>query len=644
MTDSVLASAFVYLAAAVLGVPLAKRLGLGSVLGYLLSGVVIGPFALGLVGGEGHSVMHFAEFGVVMMLFLVGLELRPAVLWQLRRPILGLGGLQVAGTTVVVAGVAIALGVAWRPAVAIGTILAMSSTAIVLQSLAEKGQLKSQGGQAAFSILLFQDISVIPILALFPLLATTAAQHAASDAGHPGWLQAVMVLGAVVGLVAAGRYVVRPAFRLLAQTRLREVFTAATLFLVVGIALLMQLVGLSPALGTFLAGVVLAESEYRHELESDLEPFKGLLLGLFFISVGAQIDFAIVAARPTMIGGLVLAVVAGKLGVLYGLGRAFGLDRPSRWLLAFSLSQVGEFAFVLLSFGVTQGVFGLELASPLVAVVALSMVTTPLLLIALERWILPRVTAGPSRPADEIHAHDDAVVIAGFGRFGQVIGRLLRANRIPCTVLDLDPNMVELLGRLGLKVHYGDASRPELLHAAGCDKARLFVLAVDDLEASVRIAEHVRRTYPHLVVLARARNRAHYYSLRHAGVRLIFRETMGSALEMAAETLHQLGVRAYTAQRMTAAWRRHDERALEELEALWGGNDGAYFAQARRMIEEAERLMREESPEVFREVEAEWDNDSLRDEVLAAVRAAGGVTEPDAAGSVTPARPGEPPR
>lgn len=623
MTQGVLAQAFIYLAAAVIGVPLAKRLGLGSVLGYLLAGVVIGPFALGLVGGEGHDVMHFAEFGVVMMLFLVGLELRPSVLWQLRRPILGLGGLQVVGTAAAVTAVAIAVGISWKPALAIGLILAMSSTAIVLQSLAEKGQLSSPGGQSAFSVLLFQDIAVIPILALFPLLADHGPGASGVEGGRPGWLQALLVLGAVTALIAGGRYLVRPGFRYLAQTRLREVFTAATLFLVVGIALLMQAVGLSPALGTFLAGVVLAESEYRHELESDIEPFKGLLLGLFFISVGAQIDFAVVGDRPSLIGGLVVAVVAGKLAVLYALGRSFGLDRPARWLLAFSLSQVGEFAFVLLSFGVSSRVFGVDLAGPLVAVVALSMVTTPLLLIALERAVLPRVTAGVERPADEITSHQAPVIIAGFGRFGQITGRLLRASGIAYTVLDLDPNMVEILGRLGFKVHYGDASRPELLHAAGCEHARLFVLAVDDVDVSTKIAEHVRRHYPALPILARARNRPHYYALHRAGVAHIYRETLGSALEMATEALHQLGVRAHTAQRIAAAWRRHDERALADLSKLWGGDEGVYFAQARRSTEEAERLLQAENPSMLAEVEAEWDNDSLRDEVLEAVRAAG---------------------
>jgi glutathione-regulated potassium-efflux system ancillary protein KefC len=617
VTDDVLVQAFIYLAAAVVCVPLAKKLGLGSVLGYLLGGVLIGPYALGFVGTEGHHLMHFAEFGVVMMLFLVGLELKPTLLWQLRRPILGMGGLQVVVTIAVIGGVAMAVGLPWKEATAVGMILAMSSTAIVLQSLAEKGLLKSPGGQASFSVLLFQDIAVIPILAVFPLLAMGTTLRTTTSGGLPAWEQALLVIGAVALLILAGRFVVKPFFRLLAQTRLREVFTAFALFLVVAIALLMQQVGMSPALGTFLAGVVLAESEYRHELESDIEPFKGLLLGLFFISVGAQIDFRVIAAHPFIISGLVFGVVAIKLGVLYGLARLFGLDRPARWLFAFGLAQVGEFAFVLYQYGLSNHVLSPEITAPLVAVTALTMALTPLLFIVFERVVLPRVTGGDERAQDEIVDAHNPVVIAGFGRFGQVVGRLLKANRIGATVLDLDPNMVDVLGRLGFKVYYGDASRPELLHAAGCEHARLFVLAVDDVEVSTTIAHMVRQHYPNLPILGRARNRQHYYALHRAGVKKIFRETLGSACEMAAETLHELGMRAHTAYRLAQAWRRHDEKALEQLGALWGGDQGVYFAQARRMVDEAERLISNESPKVFDEVEAEWDNETLREEVAA---------------------------
>jgi monovalent cation:proton antiporter-2 (CPA2) family protein len=615
VSETVLTQALVYLAAAVLCVPLAKRLGLGSVLGYLLAGIAIGPGALGLVG-HGAAVMHFAELGVVMMLFLVGLELRPSILWTLRRPIFGLGGLQVAGTAGVIAAVAVALGFDWRVGVAVGLILAMSSTAIVLQTLGEKGLLKSPGGQASFSVLLFQDVSVIPILALFPLLATAGAPVASGDTGRPGWLQGLFILGAVTAIGVLGRLLVRPAFRFLAETRLREVFTASSLLLVLAIVGLMQLVGLSPALGTFLAGVVLADSEYRHELESDIEPFKGLLLGLFFISVGAEIDFRLIIERPLLVTGAVAAVLVVKTLVLLVLGRAFALDRPARWLSALGLSQVGEFAFVLIGFGQQTRIFGVELAGPLVAVVALSMLVTPALFIFLERVLLPRLAAGtPARPHDEVAHEEASVVMAGFGRVGQVVGRLLRMAGYGVTVLDLDPTMVDLLRRLGQKVYYGDASRLDLLVSAGCERARLFVLAIDEPEKSLQVAELVRRNFPELPILARARNREHYYGLRHLGITHIFRETLGSSLELGQAALAALGVRAHTAHRIAVRWRQHDERALEAMLEYRSQGEDVWVREARRALENTEKTMREEialarSPGR----DPGWDDESLREE------------------------------
>jgi glutathione-regulated potassium-efflux system ancillary protein KefC len=614
MTDSVLAQAVVYLCAAVVFVPIAKRVGLGAVLGYLLAGVAIGPFVLGLVGTEGHHVMHFAELGVVMMLFLVGLELRPSLLWEMRRPIFGLGGMQVVATTVLLGGVALAAGLSWKPALAVGMLMSMSSTAIVLSSLAERGMLKSRGGQASFSVLLFQDIAVIPILAIFPLLAavgSTTVDHGGAE--RPAWLSALLVLGAVALVVGAGRYVIRPIFQFLAMVRLRESFTAFALLLVLAIALLMQAVGLSPALGTFLAGVVLADSEYRHELESDVEPFKGLLLGLFFISVGAQVDFALIAREPL----LVLALVAGsmllKLGILLGLTRAFGLDRPARWLCAFALPQIGEFAFVLISFAQQSKIFGVEVASPLVASVAISMLLTPLLFILLERRVLPLVTAAePERVQDDIPEADAPVIIAGHGRFGQVVGRILRASGFATTVLDLDPEIVDILGRLGVKVYYGDASRLELLEAAGCARARLFVLAVDEQEVANAIAETVRKHFPDLPIIARARDRVHYFELSRLGVRHPHRETFAAAWEAGIEALRALGMRANTAHRIARRWRDHEERSLQDLMTLWGGDRDLYFARARRAMEEAERLMRQPGPGVGIEHDAAWNNESLR--------------------------------
>lgn len=609
MSGDFLFMAFVYLGAAVIAVPVAKRLGLGSVLGYLLAGVAIGPFVLGFVGDDHHGVMHFAEFGVVMMLFLVGLELRPAMLWELRRPILGLGGLQVVGTLAAAAAGAIALGLPTRLAIAIGAILAMSSTAIVLSSLAERGILKSSGGQAAFSVLLFQDISVIPILAIFPLLA---GEHAATAEGptRPGWMQALLVIGAVGGVVLAGRFLLGPAFRWLAKTRLREIFTAAALLLVVGVALLMEHVGLSPALGTFVAGVVLAESEYRHEIESDIEPFKGLLLGVFFISVGAQIDFHLIAAKPVPIVGLVVAVMALKLGVLYAIGRLFRLDRPARWIFAFSLAQVGEFAFVLVSFATTLHLLDDELAKMLIAIVALSMAVTPVLFVLLERFVLPAVTRGEKREADEITEHGNPVIIAGHGRFGQIVGRILRANGHKTTVLDTDPEIVDTLGRLGVKVFYGDAARPELLATAGAAEAKLFVVAIDDKDACVEIVHNLHQTYPRLRILARATDRVQYYKLRKAGAHHVYRELFASSFDMGVDALKFLGMRAHTAHRLGRKWRDFDEGSLETLADLWG-NEEVYWAQARRNLVEAERLMRGDAT-VPHGRDVAWDNSTLR--------------------------------
>ncbi len=615
MTGDILGQALVYLCAAVLFVPIAKNLGLGAVLGYLLAGATIGPFVLGFVGTEGNEVMHFAEFGVVMMMFIVGLELRPALLWELRRPILGLGLLQVVGTAAAVAGVAIGFGLESRTAIAVGLVFAMSSTAIVMTSLNERSLLKTRGGQASFAILLFQDIAVIPILAVFPLLAPGGDTVAHAGDERSAWQTALVSLVAVGGIVAVGRFVVRPVFQFLARVRLRESFIAFALLLVVGIAFVMEHVGLSSALGTFMAGVVLADSEYRHELESDIEPFKGLLLGLFFISVGAMIDFGLLATAPAMIAGIVVITMAVKLAVLYVLARVFTLDRTARWTVAFALPQIGEFAFVLVSFGRTNHVFDGALAGPMLAAIAFSMALTPLFFIALERFVLPAVSEREeARPHDSIPASDARVVIAGYGRFGQIVGRILRANRIPMTVLDLDPEMVDVLARLGIKVYYGDASRMDLLEAAGCARASLFVLAIDDAEQALEIAKTLKQHYPNLPIIARSRDRPHTIEMRRAGVADVHRETFAAAFEAGISALRMLGYRAHTAHRLADRWRAHEERELDELVRLWGQGEDVIFARSRFAMEEAERLMREEDPTVFEQRDAAWDNESLRDE------------------------------
>jgi len=627
------AQAFVYLAAAVIAVPIAKRLGLGSVLGYLIAGMVIGPFALGLVGEEGQDVMHFAEFGVVMMLFLIGLELRPALLWQMRKPILGLGGLQVGVTTVLLTGAGLAFGLAWQTALAVGMTLALSSTAIVLQTLNEKGLIATDGGQSSFAVLLFQDIAVIPMLALMPLLAVGGGPgHGAGHAGEAGdhadaaahattwveglsaWEQTAVVLAAVAAIVLAGRYLLRPVFRVIAGTRLRELFTATALLLIIAIALLMSRVGLSPALGTFLAGVVLANSEYRHELESEIDPFKGLLLAVFFIAVGASIDFDLIARSPGLILGLVGGLVAIKFVVLVALGRAFGMGRDQNALFAFSLAQGGEFAFVLFSYASQNGVVTDAVTAPLIAAVAVSMALTPVLMMVNERLIQPRVGTREreEREPDEMHPEGE-VIIAGFGRFGSIVGRLLRANGVKPTVLEFDSDRVEVLRKLGLPVFYGDASRHDLLEAAGAGKAKLLVIATEDHERTLRIVETAQKHFPDLTILARAAGRPEAYELLDHGVEHVYRETLDTSLRTGIDALRLLGRRGHQAHRAARTFRRHDEESVRELGAMRQDRK-AYMTAARERIQSLEELLLSEVEGPGEERDAGWDTETLREE------------------------------
>ena len=605
--------AFVYLTAAVVSVPIAKRLGLGSVLGYLVAGAVIGPYALGLVGEEGQDVMHFAEFGVVMMFFLVGLELQPSLLWRLRAPILGMGGLQVGLTTAAAFGIAMALGLDWRMAVATGMILALSSTAIVLQSLQEKGLMKTQGGQSCFSVLLFQDIAVIPMLALLPLLAVAAAPGA--DAGHgahasgiavlPAWQQAIITIALIAGIVVGGRLLMRPVFRLIAETRLREIFTAAALLLVIGIALAMQQVGLSPALGTFVAGVVLAENEYRHELESDIEPFKGLLLGLFFLAVGASIDFDLLGKQAAPIAGLVAGLALVKLVVLLIVGRVFRLPSSQNFLFSSALAQGGEFCFVLFSFATQSHVLSADIANPLVAVVALSMALTPVLMIVNDKLIQPLFAAGgDEREMDEID-EENPVIIAGFGRFGNVAGRLLRANGVDTTILDLDPEQIDTLRRFGVKVFYGDAARLDLLQAAGADKARMLLLAIDEREHATQIAEEIMRHFPNLTVLARAHDMELLrvdgcWSRARLPRDLRQRPRHGSRGPAAAR------FPPYQAHRAARVFRRHEQQGLNKRFDLREDKQ-AFSASVREHLSELDELLREDDGDFGSDVDHAWE-------------------------------------
>ena len=624
--SSFLFQAFVYLCAIIVFVPLAKRLGLGSVLGYLLAGVIIGPYLLGFIGREGEDLMHFAEFGVVMMLFLIGLELEPELLWRLRKAILGLGLAQVAGTTIVLGLLVWATGMHPLQALSMGLILSLSSTAIVMQSLQEKDLLRTNAGQSAFSVLLFQDIAVIPMLALFPLMATTLPA-AGSGGNHGGFewvhsqpplVQTFIVLGSVVAIIVVGRLLVGPALRLVAKTGMREVFTAFSLFIVVGIAVLMTGVGLSPALGAFLAGVVLANSEYRHELESDIEPFKGILLGLFFIAVGASIDFSLIAADPVRILSWVIVLIAVKSLVLFALGKVFRLSTDQNFIFSASLAQVGEFAFVLASLALQEGVLPPATVQFLIAVVAISMALTPLVLLFNERVIMPRVgtlqqtALKAADPIDE----KNPVIIAGFGHFGNTVGRFLRANNIKATYLDLNSDTVAVLRKMGFKVFYGDASRHELLEAAGARTARIIIIAIDDKDKRLEMIETVKKHFPHLHILVRAANRYDAYDQMNAGMLHVYRETVDTSIRMGVDALKLLGFRAYSAHRKALTFLRHDERNLKQLAAI--RNDEEYINEARKFIEEIELIIQADRSDRALDPDEGFDSESLREEAQAA--------------------------
>ena len=585
---SLLFNAILYLAAAVIAVPVFKRLGLGAVLGYLVAGVVIGPWGLGLIS-DVELILQVSEFGVVLLLFLIGLELNPQRLWEMRRPILGLGGAQVAATTLVLTGAGLLFGLDWHAALAAGMGLALSSTAIALQVLTERNLLPTPGGNAGFSVLLFQDIAVIPMLAALPLLATAAAPAAGADSG---WIETLARLAVVAAIVIGGHYLLRPILRIIAATGLREIFTAFALLLVTGTAALMQSVDLSMALGAFLAGVLLADSEYRHALESDIEPFKGLLLGLFFIAVGMSINFGLLLARPLLVLGLVAGLVAVKALILLTLATLYPLPKPQRGFSALVLSQGGEFAFVLFAAATAAGALAPEVSGLLVGVVALSMMTTPILLGLHDRFIEPRLRladAGPDRPMDTIEGAEHPVIVAGFGRFGQIVARLLNANGIETTVLDHDPEHIDSIRRFGFKVFYGDAARLDLLRAAGADHARLLVLAIDDRVQALKIVDLVQEHFPNLNILARAWDMRHLLELRDKGVPQVERETFEGALRLGEQALHRLGRTAWQAKQAANRFRVHDHALLDDLLAHFQADievRAAISASARERLRE----------------------------------------------------------
>ncbi|MDG1736794.1 MAG: cation:proton antiporter [Paracoccaceae bacterium] len=614
MTDFLLL-AFIFMAAGVIAVPIASRLGLGSVLGFLIAGIAISPI-LAWLHVDVISIQHFAEFGVVMMLFLVGLELEPKLLWSMRHKLLGLGGGQVGLTTVAVAGITMAFGQPWTVALAVGLVLALSSTAIVLQTLGEKGLMKSDGGQSSFSVLLFQDIAVIPMLALVPLLAmpelADALSHAAEAShgaeedhgtsislvdGMPGWGVALVTLGAILGVYLIGSYLTGPIFRFVANAQLRELFVATALMIVIGIALLMTLVGLSPALGTFLAGVVLANSEYRHELESDIDPFKGLLLGLFFMTVGAGINFALLFDNVWIIFGLTIGLMVLKSVVLLCLAIIFKIRGSDRWLFSLGLAQAGEFGFVLLSFTVANAVIPSELADRLLLVVAMSMLLTPALFILYDRVIAPKFISGDERETDTIDEQNH-VIIAGHGRVGGIVARMLRGTGVPATVIDYSSQQLDMLKKFRIQAYYGDATRPDLLHAAGLHDAKVLVIAIDDRDSITELVKYVAHHHPSVHIIARAVDRTHVYDLWNAGCRDIIRESYDSSLRMGKSTFEALGYTTDQAEQAKEAFNEIDRRSMIALAKHYEpgvdlANNDQFVSMVVDQIEEWEKELSE---------------------------------------------------
>ena len=596
----------VYLAAAVIAVPVARFLGLGSIIGYLGAGILIGPWGLKLVTNA-ESMLGFAEFGVVLMLFIVGLELEPQRLWSLRKPIFGWGSVQLFGSAALLFGLGVACGMDWRIAMVAALGLAMSSTAIGLGALAERGLMNTTSGQSVLSVALLQDVAAIPILALLPLLAMDRA-HAEGSA----WISAAKAFGVIALIVFGGRLLIRPALRWIARSATPEIFTAASLLLVVATAALMQSVGLSMALGAFLAGVLLAESEYRRELETDIEPFKGLLLGLFFIAVGMSIDFAVVIAQPLMIAGVVAGFLLLKAFVLWGMGRTMPLPKPERPVFIILLAQGGEFGFVVFQTAFGAGVIDAPTSSLLVAAVAISMLVTPLLLVAADKWWIPLLAGQAKKKStlEEIHdPQNQAVIIAGFGRYGQVVGRMLYANGIKPTVLDIDAEQIEAMRKFGWPVFYGDAGRLDLMRTAGAATAKILVLAIDDVDQSLEVAKMVRENFPDLTIVARARNVRHYFDLQELGVTLIERETLDSALMSARSVLEELGWERHQARTLALRFRRHNVDQLLKM-GPHRKDEAKLIAAAKEGRQQLEQLFAQERDEAAkRRARVGWSND-----------------------------------
>ncbi|WP_452229912.1 monovalent cation:proton antiporter-2 (CPA2) family protein [Lacinutrix sp. MEBiC02404] len=620
MTGSILFEAIVFLAGAIICVSIAKRLGLSSVIGYLLAGVLIGPYVLGFIGNEGEDILHFAEFGVVVMLFLIGLEIEPKNFWNMRKTIVGMGGIQVGGTMLLSYILFAALGFDWKVALVISMAVALSSTAIALQTIKEKGLMETNFGTASFSILLFQDIIVIFMLGFIPLLANTEGNASAENSSEhanlldnlPMGFQTLAILLSVVLIIVAGRYLIVPMLRKVAKTGVRELLIAAAFLIVFGISFIMEYVGISPALGAFLGGVVLSNSEFKHELESTLEPFKNLLLGLFFMAVGASINFIVIANSPLTIGGILIAIIALKAIVLFITGHIFKLKIDQKLLLTFSLAQIGEFAFVLLSFAFGLHILSQEQMDMMLVITALSMSLTPIIGIFNERFILPKIGTKESikRPMDHI-AKSQKIILVGFGHFGSTIGRFMRSHGVEATVLDHDSNRVDFLRKMGFEVYYGDATRLDLLESAGIAEAKIIICATNKISVSKAISKIVKEKYPHVELMIRTKNRYDAYELLNLGHENIYRESLETSLTLAKDVLSQMGFRKYTLNRQVQNFIKYDQDSLRRLASEPKREDN-YIFKAKKELEQQEKFLNEDFKRGLVDFDNHWDSDHIR--------------------------------
>lgn len=620
MTGSILFEAIVFLLGAIICVSIAKKLGLSSVIGYLLAGVLIGPYVLGFIGKEGEDILHFAEFGVVVMLFLIGLEIEPKNFWNMRKTILGMGGLQVGGTMLLSYILFVLLGFDWKVALVISMAVALSSTAIAMQTIKEKGLMNTTFGSSSFSILLFQDIIVIFMLGFIPLLSNTDdnasaekhSEHANLLETLPIGFQTLAIILSVVLIIVAGRYLIVPMLRKVAKTGVRELLIAAALLIVFSISFLMEYVGISPALGAFLGGVVLSNSEFKHELESTLEPFKNLLLGLFFMAVGASINFIVIANSPLKIGGVLIAIVVIKALVLFIAGHVFKLKLDQKLLLTFSLAQIGEFAFVLLSFAFGLNILSQDQMDMMLVITALSMSLTPIIGIINERFILPKIGTKESikRPTDHI-AKSQKIILVGFGHFGNTIGRFLRSHGVEATILDHDSNRVDFLRKMGFEVYYGDATRLDLLESAGIAEAKIIICATNKIEVSKAISKIVKEKYPHVEMMIRTKNRYDAYELLNLGHENIYRESLETSLTLAKDVLSRMGFRKYTLNRQVQNFIKYDEDSLRRLASEPKQEDN-YIFKARKELEQQEKFLNEDFKRGIVDFDSHWDSEHIR--------------------------------